>query len=59
MKAIGVNTFINKRFDTFAFVENFRIKMPRSRFGGNKEFVIWNEGKTVKKNAQPSLFDTE
>ncbi len=45
--------------DIKSYVENFRIKMPRSRFGGNKEFVIWDDGKTPKKQVQPSLFDTE
>lgn len=41
--------------DIKSYVENFRITKPRSRFGGNKEFVIWDNGKKVVK--QPSLFD--
>ena len=41
--------------DIKSFVENFTISLPRSRFGGNKPFVIWDGGKKVVK--QPSLFD--
>ena len=43
--------------DIKSFVENFRIKMPRSRFGGNQEFVIWDDGKTVKR--QRDLFNQD
>jgi predicted ATP-dependent serine protease len=41
--------------DIKSFVDNYRITNPTSRFGGNKEFVIWDKGK--KKIKQPSLFD--
>lgn len=44
--------------DIKSFVESFKITLPTSRFGGNKEFVIW-KGASKKKatTAQPSLFD--
>lgn len=38
--------------DIKSYVERFRITLPTSRFGGNKEFVIW---KGAKKNASASL----
>lgn len=41
--------------DIKSFVENFVITLPRSRFGGNKPFIIWDNGK--KQPKQPSLFD--
>lgn len=41
--------------DIKSFVQDFRITMPRSRFGGNKPFVIWENGRKIAK--QPSLFD--
>ena len=43
--------------DIKSYVENFRISKPRSRFGGNKEFVIWDNGKKTVK--QPDLFNQE
>ena len=43
--------------DIKSYVENFRISKPRSRFGGNKEFVIWNGGKKIVK--QVDLFNQE
>ena len=43
--------------DIKSYVENFRITKPRSRFGGNKEFVIWDGGK--KKVEQIDLFNQE
>lgn len=46
--------------DIKSFVENFRITLPRSRFGGNKEFVIWAGAGTSKKKTavqMNSLFD--
>lgn len=41
--------------DIKSYVENFRITKPRSRFGGNKEFVIWDNGKKAVR--QPDLFN--
>jgi len=41
--------------DIKSLVENFKITLPTSRFGGNKPFVIWDHGKN--KVNQPSLFD--
>ena len=41
--------------DIKSYVEKFRITLPTSRFGGNKEFVIWNNG--MKSTKQASLFD--
>ena len=43
--------------DIKSFVENFTITLPRSRFGGNKPFVIWDNPK--KKRKQPDLFNQD
>jgi hypothetical protein len=44
--------------DIKSFVESFRITLPTSRFGGNKEFVIWKgAGKKKAAVSIPSLFD--
>ena len=43
--------------DIKSYVEDFKIKLPGSRFGGNKEFVIWENGKKVAK--QIDLFNQE
>lgn len=43
--------------DIKSYVENFKITLPGSRFGGNKEFVIWDGGKKVYK--QRDLFNQE
>ncbi|WP_312395664.1 hypothetical protein [Chryseobacterium sp.] len=49
--------------DIKSYVENFKISLPTSRFGGNKEFVIWKGAnqKHVRSTHQPlqSLFDEE
>lgn len=43
--------------DIKSYVENFKITKPRSRFGGNQEFTIWDNGK--KKVKQVDLFNQE
>ena len=43
--------------DIKSLVENFTITLPTSRFGGNKPFVIWDNGK--KKVKQPDLFNQD
>lgn len=43
--------------DIKSLVESFRITLPTSRFGGNKEFVIWDVAKKGKKTTMNSLFD--
>lgn len=43
--------------DIKSFVQNFRVEMPRSRFGGNKPFVIWENARKVKE--VPNLFNQE
>lgn len=48
--------------DIKSLVDKFRIPMPTSRFGGNKEFVIWKGAndknvRSTHKPLQPSLFD--
>ncbi len=43
--------------DIKSLVENFTITLPTSRFGGNKPFVIWDNGK--KRAKQPDLFNQD
>ena len=43
--------------DIKSLVENFTITLPTSRFGGNKPFVIWDNGKKAVK--QVDLFNQE
>jgi hypothetical protein len=42
--------------DIKSYVKDFVIENPRSRFGGNKPFVIWKD-RHKKQHKQPSLFD--
>lgn len=49
-RAIGIKDFYEKKFVTYNFVA-----YPRSRFGGNEKFIIWN--KQAQQGEQLSLLN--